>query len=652
MFWRSSSGGAHSHRIAERCAYRPIEFMATFNQMLFLARIFPSTLLLAGCLVTAGPRPETNPVQQSFPYNKKYPEKFTVNGNLPIRQGAQLNNPAVSYLPPVTSQADIEALAKLTKTMMALAMKYARSGDVQSYVETWYLAQLLATYSLQLELGSRALADSLRNDGSGKILATLPPKSVAILPIDQAVGDIDVALPPSAKSPESLGGQAPKTLTNTHRETAGAVVDEFGGALPTGLDGLKALPELPERLPAKLPNGVELYRNGGILYFVNPSTNRVDVPISDAGWVPPNSVTSETTTIDVARIKIAMNTNLNAWFWNKVNSWKVMFLQCRINKPGYASCSDGSVANYSKNGSWALSQNEYSIAAKEYAKRPQTSFGIAVDEMSKTVPEVESFRERCVRAERTGYQSGDMKWAVDSQLSGSRAQILTSRCWGARRGDRNGFKLVYAQQFVMENGKLLRTEASLLEDNRLKERLRASAALNKVAQDMVNLVPGLSNAENGFKCAGGAEWSPTAFLIDAYSSTTMQPDALDKMAAHFVGGLPPPDFSTVDHALSCLSALPRTAKATGGAWVIAKAKPAYEAAAAKIATALGRQPGSAGGQPANFARITGGAGIGEVLKIKDASLMLYHAKQYSDSASAGMVQTEPYVALLASQRTK
>lgn len=590
--------------------------------------------LLGGCLPP--PSAIKKSEENGLSTNAAYPKKFRVNGNAVLTQGASLKNPIFKDLPPIKSIEDYDALIKLTRRMASLSADYAKKQDIQNFVETWYFTQQLASYVAQIKFGSDSLVNSLKGDSTGKIIGEIQENSIAVIPIDKAIGPLNTGLPPGInKVSPPTGGLGDLILQNPNFATP-------------------SVNELPERVAVSLPNGVALYRNGGILYIVNKSPQKQTIPLSDAGWSPPPLLDSKTaSTGDIARLKIAMDTNLNNWFWNKIyTKRKNFYLECKVKQPGYAGCTDGERATFAVDGSWAKDDDGSRIAQTTYYSKQNSAFHLAVDDLAKRNASEDRFKSQCFRAVENG------SYVQDDVISGSAAQFETYRCWYAplTNGNLGNFSLVYSQQYINIDNKTLRTEASLLEDKRLIERLKSVNERNKVAVDLVGFIPGLSNIENGAKCAGGAEWSPTVLLINSYVKKTNQAEYFDQMANNFVG-YTTPAMTDIDRGLSCVFTL------TPGAWkkvgdplitkgkvvaepIIKKAKDAYEAAINNIAFLRNRAANGSTGVA------QGDVMFENIMLGNKGRAAFFDSVRYAESPGNESNQAEPYVAILAATQQK
>jgi len=145
----------------------------------------------------------------------------------------------------------------------------------------------------------------------------------------------------------------------------------------------------------------------------------------------------------------------------------------------------------------------------------------------------EPFHRRCTSNLGAGQAYADL-----DELSGAGADFVTFSCWRADRSTDAApqFYLLHSQQYrLAENGTRLQTEASLLDDARVRERLYRWQREKELMQSISALVPVAGQLDALARCAQNPDFAPTAFLADYLQRRKKSLTARDLQAASLVG---------------------------------------------------------------------------------------------------------------------
>lgn len=485
-------------------------------------------LALAGCVAPGAPGQAGTAAAIGAPAaGSSVPAVFTVGGNVTLRRAAAARHPRYPDLPAIESAAEWQALDNLVRILFARARQGLVKNDADAFWARYDAGQRLAAYAVDITLASNQVLQGMRDSGSGKIVSTLPADSMALLPISPAVGALPLGLPPA-----SLGAQAAPEPVTINRLLG--IVPRQPGQQPITqtVNGLPSLRELPEDQPVALPNGVLATRKGELLVLVNPTRQAQPLPLSDIGYVLPAG--AEATVQDWARIALAISQNKTNYFWDKVarsGDARTTF-RCDMARPGALQCTDGDLKWFRPDGGWAMTQADADATAHAHAQ-PGSAWRRALDQVVRGGAGYEPFHQRCTSNLGAGQAYADL-----DELSGAGADFVTFSCWRADRstGAAPQFYLLHSQQYrLAENGTRLQTEASLLNDARVRERLYRWQREKELMQSISALVPVAGQLDALARCAQNPDFAPTAFLADYLQRRKKSLTARDLQAASLVG---------------------------------------------------------------------------------------------------------------------
>jgi len=495
------------------------------------ARLAPAaailTLVLSGCAAPGAPGQPGAPAAGGASASASVPAVFTVGGNVTLRRAAPARHPRFPDLPAIESAVEWQALETLVRTLYTRAHQGLLKNDADAFWAQYDAGQRLAAYAVDITLASNGVLRGMRDDGSGKIVSTLPAESMALLPISPAVGALPLGLPPA-----SLGAQAAPAPVTIN--TLLGIAPRQPGQQPVTytVNGLPSLRELPDDQPVALPNGVVATRKGEILVLVNPTRQAQPLPLSDIGYVLPAGAAA--TVQDWTRIALAISQNKTNYFWNKIarlGAEQTTF-RCDMARPGALECTDGDLKWFRPDGGWAMTQADAEATAQAHAQ-PGSAWRRAMDQVVRGAAGYEPFHARCTNNLGSGQAYADL-----DELSGAGADFVTFSCWRAERanGAAPQFYLLHSQQYrLAENGTRLQTEASLLNDARVRERLNQWQREKELMQTISALVPVAGQLDALARCAQNPDFAPTAFLADYLQRRKKSRTALDLQAASLVG---------------------------------------------------------------------------------------------------------------------
>ncbi|WP_305823821.1 hypothetical protein [Massilia brevitalea] len=497
----------------------------------FPARLAPAAailiLVLSGCAAPGAPGQPGAPAAGGASASASVPAVFTVGGNVTLRRAAPARHPRFPDLPAIESATEWQALETLVRTLYTRAHQGLVKNDADAFWAQYDAGQRLAAYAVDITLASNGVLRGMRDDGSGKIVSTLPAESMALLPISPAVGALPLGLPPA-----SLGAQAAPAPVTIN--TLLGIAPRQPGQQPVTytVNGLPSLRELPEDQPVALPNGVVATRKGEILVLVNPTRQAQPLPLSDIGYVLPGGAAA--TVQDWTRIALAISQNKTNYFWNKIarlGAEQTTF-RCDMARPGALECTDGDIKWFRPDGGWATTQADAEATAQAHAQ-PGSAWRRAMDQVVRGAAGYEPFHRGCTNNLGSGQAYADL-----DELSGAGANFVTFSCWRAERanGAAPQFYLLHSQQYrLAENGTRLQTEASLLNDARVRERLNGWQREKELMQSISALVPVAGQLDALARCAQNPDFAPTAFLADYLQRRKKSRTAVDLQAASLVG---------------------------------------------------------------------------------------------------------------------
>jgi len=485
-------------------------------------------LILSGCAAPGAPGGAGNAAGGAgAAAPSAVPAVFTVGGGVTLKPRGAPPHPRYADLPAIESAQEWQALETLVRTLYSRARQGLAANDADAFWAHYDAGQRLAAYAVDITLASNSVLRGMRDDGSGKLVSSLPAASMALLPIGPAVGALPLGLPPA-----SLGAQAPPPPVTVN--TLLGIVPRTAGQQPVTytVNGLPSLRELPADQPVALPNGVVATRKGELLVLVNPTRQEQALPLSEMGYVLPAGAAA--TVQDWARIALAISRNKSDYFWNKVarlGGAQATF-RCDMARPGALKCTDGDVKWFRPDGGWAMTEADAEATARAHAQ-PDGAWRRALDQVVRGGLGYEPFHQRC-----SGNLGAGQAYADLDELSGAGADFVTFSCWRAERsnGAAPQFYLLHSQQYrLAENGSRLQTEASLLDDARVRERLYRWQREKELMQSISALVPVAGQLDALARCARNPDFAPTAFLADYLQRRQKSRTALDMQAASLVG---------------------------------------------------------------------------------------------------------------------